>query len=232
MKRYAQMILIGLLALGLLVAAGCGTKSAEKTTSDNAAAPAAGSSESVDGLTKDNPLKVNQADKSVTFLAQVNGKYFLEPTRHGAVFADGANGEKAIFRAFATPENFYNALTEIGAKAGENMTMENKDKTNVSGDAFDITVNWTGAKNAVKFDQAVKDSNGNPIDIRFGGNLKNAQEKKTGCLICLDSCPVGITSNAAYKYGAVESTKEVGFTANKEVLPADGTYVAITMKIK
>ncbi|MEN6326492.1 MAG: YdjY domain-containing protein [Syntrophomonas sp.] len=232
MKKYVRLTLIGLLALGLLIIAGCANKTTEQPAPNTEEKPAAKQAESVDGLTKEAPLKVNKTDKSVTFLAQVNGKYFYEPTRHAAVLESGSNGEKSVFRAFATPEDFYNALIEIGAKAGENMTLENKEKTNVTGDAFDVTVNWTDAKNPVKLDDAIKDSNGKPIDIRFGGNLKTAQEKKTGCLICLDSCPVGITSNTTYKYGAVEKTKEVAFTGNKEVLPADGTYVTVTLKLK
>ncbi len=232
MKKYAQLILMSLLALGLLIVAGCATKSADQSTSNPTVQPAANQTESVDGLTKEAPLKVDKTAKTITFLAQVNGKYFYESTRHAAVFATGSNGEKSVFRAFATPENFYNALVEIGAKAGDNMTMENKDKTNVTGSAFDVSVNWPSAKAGVTIDQAIKDSTGKPIDVRFGGNLAAAQQYKTGCLICLDSCPVGITSNATYKFGAVETTKEVAFTGNKDVLPADGTYVAITMKLK
>jgi len=233
MKKGLGLMLVLLLACGLLVA-GCGSNSGGEQTSDNQqeANQETAQTASVGELTKENPITVNKEEGSITFLGQVNGKYFYEPTRHAAVFVDGGNGDKAVFRGFVNHEDFYNALIEIGAKAGENMTLENKEQTHVEGDAFDITVTWTGAEKEVTIDEAIKDSNGTPIDIRFGGNLTNALDKKTGCLICLDSCPVGITSNAAYTYGAVEKTKEVGFTGNKDVLPADGTYVAITMKLK
>ncbi len=50
----------------------------------------------------------------------------------------------------------------------------------------------------------IVDSNGKKLDMRFGGNL-TAAEEKTGCPVCLDSCPVGIVSNATYTYGAVEN---------------------------
>ena len=50
--------------------------------------------------------------------------------------------------------------------------------------------------------------------------------------MCLDSCPIGITSNAVYTYGAVEDKKEVVFNGNEAVLPDDGTYVAITFSKK
>ena len=39
--------------------------------------------------------------------------------------------------------------------------------------------------------------------------LKAAIDKNTGCLSCLDSCPVGVISNETYTYGAIEKRKEV-----------------------
>ncbi|HEX3030867.1 MAG TPA: YdjY domain-containing protein [Bacillota bacterium] len=228
-KRFLQLTLLALVASGLLLAAGCGGKDEAK---DQTTGTTTTQEEGLNGLTKSNPLKVDKQAGTISFLAQVNGKYFSQPTRHGAVFYDGANGEKAILRAFAEPEPFYNGLLELGAKAGNNMTAANKETTHVSGDALDVTVTWNGANQEYKLDEVVKESNGKPVDIRFGGNLKAAQDKKTGCLICLDSCPVGITSNANYTYGAVEKRDEVGFTGNKDLLPADGGLVIVTLKLK
>lgn len=226
MKSIPLKLLILILVLAV-AATGC-----SNTDSEPAAEPENEQGEGFDGLTKENPLQVNKEEGTITFLAQVNGKYFYEPTRHGAVFAEGGNGEKAVFRAFAQHEDFYNGLIELGAEPGNNMTMDNAAETHVEGDALDVTVNWDGAEKAVSLDEAIIDSNGNPIDIRFGGNLEAAKDKNTGCLICLDSCPVGITSNASYTMGAVEKRKEVEFKGNEEILPDDGTYVAITMKLK
>ena len=226
MKRFFKLSLPILLILGVFLYAGCGNKPAveEKKTESQ--------KQSLGGLTKENPIKVNKADGTVTFLAEVNGKYFYEATRHGAAFKDGSNGEKAIFRGMVNTEPFYNGLIELGAKAGNNMTMDNKEKTNVAGDPLDVSVTWDGASKEYKLAEIVKDSNAKPFDVRFGGNITASLDKKTGCLICLDSCPVGITSNATYTYGAVEKRKEVGFTSNKDVLPADGTLVAVKLTFK
>ena len=81
---------------------------------------------------------------------------------------------------------------------------------------WDISVNWQGAAKAYSFDEVIVDSNGKKLDMRFGGNLTAAEEKKTGCLVCLDSCPVGIVSNATYTYGAVEKRGEVKFKGNAQ----------------
>jgi ferredoxin len=183
-------------------------------------------------LTPKNPLKVDMRERSVSVLAQVNGKYLVQPTRHGVVFREGKNGDKAVFAALADPETFYESLLKLGLKPGNNMTWDNKEKTFVEGDRLDVFVTWKGAKRIYRMDEAIRDSNGKPLAIRFGGNLKNALEMKTGCLMCLDSCPVGITSNATYTYGAIETRKEASLTGNKDVLPPDGTFVVITFRAK
>ena len=148
-------------------------------------------------------------------LVQINGRFLTDDTRHGIVFKDGSNGHKSLFMAYATPKAFYEALKEAGGTPGENMTMDNKE----------------GAAKAYSFDEVIVDSNGKKLDMRFGGNLTAAEEKKTGCLVCLDSCPVGIVSNATYTYGAVEKRGEVKFKGNASVLPADNTLATVTFKI-
>lgn len=222
MRKLTKLMLLTMLFLGLVILAGCGNQDAgsgnDAVEQDQA------------GLTAENPIKVDKEAGTVTFLAKVNGKYFYEPTRHAAVFEGGSNGDKSVFTGLVDVEPFYNGLIEIGAVAGENMTLENKETTNVEGDVLDVTVTWEGAGKEYTLDEVITDSNDKPIEIRFGGNLKTALDKKTGCLICLDSCPVGITSNAAYTYGAVEGRNEVEFTGNKDVLPADGSLVTITLK--
>ncbi|HWI54542.1 MAG TPA: YdjY domain-containing protein [Desulfobacteria bacterium] len=233
MKTILKLILVSGLILGMALLAGCGQKASQTGNSEtNSTEQTKTKADSVDGLTKENPIKVDKENGTVTFLAAVNGKYTVEPTRHGAVFEGGSNGQKSIFKGFVETQPLYDALMEIGAKPGNNMTLENKEKTNVAGDALEVTVTWNGAGKEYKLDEVVKDSTGKPIVIKFGGNIKASLDKKTGCLICLDSCPVGITSNTNYTYGAVEKRKEVGFTGNKDLLPADGGLVAVKLTFR
>ncbi len=184
-----------------------------------------------DGLSNSQPLRVDANNHTVTMLVQINGRFLTDDTRHGIVFKDGSNGHKSLFMAYATPKAFYEALKEAGGTPGENMTMDNKETTLVTGSKLDISVNWQGAAKAYSFDEVIVDSNGKKLDMRFGGNLTAAEEKKTGCLVCLDSCPVGIVSNATYTYGAVEKRGEVKFKGNASVLPADNTLATVTFKI-
>lgn len=183
-------------------------------------------------LSKENPIQADMQGKIVSLLAEVNGKYLQQPTRHGVVFFKGKNGDKSVFRAYAGHKDLYDSLTKIGLKPGNNMTMDNKETTFVQGDLLDVMVSWEGGKKAYRLDEVISDSNKKPFQIRFGGNLQSALKHDTGCLVCLDSCPVGILSNAAYTYGAVEKRKEVEFRGNNGILPKDGTPVVITIKAK
>jgi hypothetical protein len=181
-------------------------------------------------LTKENPIAVDRKERSVSILAQVNGKYFYQTTRHGVVYAGGSNGSKSVFRSFAHEQDFYNALMKLGLKAGNNMTKENAAQTFVQGDPLEVTVTWNGAGREYRLDEVITDSNKKPFQIRFGGNQKSALQYKTGCLLCLDSCPVGITSNANYTTGAVEKRNEVIFKGNDKVLPPDGSLVVVKVR--
>jgi ferredoxin len=184
------------------------------------------------GLSPENPLLTAPDGKSITVYAVVNGKFFFTPTRHAVISKDGKYGDMAVFKGFVAPKDFHAALLALGARPGENMTLANKEATHVEGDELAVTVSWAGDSRDHALDEVIRDSNGKPIVIRFGGNLATSLDKNTGCLICLDSCPVGISSNATYTYGAVETRHEVAFTGNKDVLPADGTPVAITIRVK
>ena len=67
-------------------------------------------------------MTVDKDKKEIVMLCEVNGTYFTEPTRHGIVYKGGSNGEKAVLRGLADEKEFYQALLDIGAKAGDNLT--------------------------------------------------------------------------------------------------------------
>lgn len=222
-----KKLLTVLMAAGLVfTAAGCSNGSSSNSSTQNQPA------DYVAGVSLDKPLKVDKEAGTITVLTKINGKYFNESTRHNSVEQSGTNGAKSVFTAYVKPEDFYNALIEIGAKPGENMNPNNAQTTHVEGTPIKVEVTWNGAGKNYDINEVVKDSNGKQINFRFGGNLERAKEKNTGCLSCFDSCPVGIISNDTYTYGAVETRKEVKFSGNESVLPEDGTYAATIYSIK
>ena len=67
-------------------------------------------------------LIINKEKGEIIVPAEVNGKYLVSPTKHALSFYKGGNGEKSIMRALVSELDFYDALVEIGAKAGNNIT--------------------------------------------------------------------------------------------------------------
>lgn len=227
MKQFFLSAILGVSIVALL--SGCG---ASGSTGDKAAAPTppATNTATETKVTKENPIAIDKTAKTVKVYAEVNAKYFVEPTRHGVVFKDGSNGDKSFFRAWGNQNDFYDALIEIGAKPGNNLQLTSVGVP-VEGDALDVTVTWDGAGKDVTFGEIVVDSTNKDFEPKFGGNEANAESKKTGCILCLDSCPVGITSNSAHPTKDFDN-KIASFTANGKVLPADGTPVVVTFKLK
>ena len=195
------------------------------------AASVQASDDQVGVVNAQNPMVVDENAKTITILAKVNGKYLTENTRHAVVFKDGRFGDKPVFIALANQNDFYQAMKTIGAKPGNNMTLKNGPETHVEGDKIKIEVTWNGAPKSYDINEVITDSNGKPIDMRFGGNEATAKSFNTGCIACLDSCSVGIISNHTYTHGAVEKRNEVVFHGNKDVLPPDGTFVAISFRV-
>ena len=179
-------------------------------------------------------ITTDTAKQTVTIYAQVNGKYFTESSRHGIVFKDGSNGEKCIFRGLCSEKEFYGALISLGLEPGDNLPVPCEDGAIIDGPKLDVTVTWEGQDEPVPFEKCIKTGDGKEYigDWRFGGNIKKAYKANTGCILCIESCPVGIVSNAAYGYGVVENTKTQQFYGNDEVVPEDGTIVQITFSPK
>lgn len=181
-------------------------------------------------VTKNNPLKIDEANKKVYVYAEVNGKYLYEPTRHGVVFKDGSNGNKSVFKAYADPLDFWEALTRIGAKPGNNVTKESPEGTLVEGDILDVKIRWKGASREYALEELIKSEPDKGFEIRFGGNKVRAEKFKTGCILCLDSCAVGITSNARWGWKSFDTGK-VKFTGNPDLLK-DGQPVVVIFTLK
>lgn len=235
-----KKILLSLLACSLIFTA-CNNKTTtekeetttktETKTSDEAEKKTEETDTTKTEVTKENPMVVDKENKTISIFATVNGKFLNEGTRHLVICETGKIADMAIFKTPVTPTDFYNAFLELGAKAGDNVTPENAATTPTEGSKLKVTLTIDGKDN-IDINDAVPDSNGKELDLRFSGNISGSDEYKTGCISCLDSCFVGITSNANYPLGAVEEKKEVEFIGNKDILEEDGKEVIITYAIQ
>jgi len=180
--------------------------------------------------TRENPIVIDEEGKRVLIYTEVHGMHLYEPTVHwGIVFKDGKYQDRAILRSYAHHLDFHDALLKIGAKPGNNL---NKDTIGsyVNGDFLDVKATWPGLGRELSLGEIISDTTGKGFLIRFGGNRKASAENHTGCITCLESCWISITSNARYpQTNALQRfvNPNSRFKGRPEVLPADGKPVIL-----
>lgn len=185
--------------------------------------------------TKENPLIIDEKEKKVMIYTEVHEMNVHQSNVHrGIVFKDGRFQDRAILRSYANHLDFHDALIKIGAKPGNNL---NKDTIGsyVEGDILTVTVTWPGLGKEISINEAFVDEKGKGFLIKFGGNRKASEEQKTGCITCLESCWISITSNANYpQTGAIKRflNPNSRFKGNANILPGDGKPVIVIYRLK
>lgn len=229
-----KKIIIILYLLSAFMFSSCGSKQSEE--SNNSASENSQLTNSMGSvILRDEgavPVVIDNDNKEVIIEATVNGKYFNRPSRHhGIVFKGGKYGDRAVLVGLADEREFYQALKDIGCVEGTNLTMEDmKLSKAVKGEPLDVFVTWEGLSKEIPFSEVIKSSEERPIDVRFGGNFEAAKSNRTGCILCLDSCPIAITSDAAFATAELDS-KKIDKYIREDVLPADGSKVYVIFRI-
>jgi hypothetical protein len=176
------------------------------------------------------PLRIDSINRRVLIYAEVNLKSLNQSNPHwGVVFQGGKLKDNAIFQAFCSPQEFHEALLQIGAKPGNNLTLRSSGEV-IRGDELLVSVTWPGLSRPLGLADILEDTSGKGFRIRFGGNRQRAMEEQTGCITCLESCPIGITSNASYP--AISGFKRMispnsQFKGKAEKLPRQGGLILI-----
>lgn len=184
--------------------------------------------------TREKPIIVDKQGKRVLIYTEVNEMNVHQPNVHwGVVFKDGRFQDRAILRSWANHLAFHDALLAIGAKPGNNLSKETIGK-HVEGDHLDVTATWPGLKKEVRLDEIFAESGGKGFKIRFGGNRKASAEQNTGCITCLESCWIAISSNSAYpQTGAIKRfiSPNAKFQGKASILPKDGQPVILIYRV-
>ncbi|PLV58131.1 YdjY domain-containing protein [Brachyspira pilosicoli] len=226
---YKKIILFACLSVMLI---SCANQSSENSSADTQLTNSMGSVILRDDGAE--PVIIDADKKEIIIEAIVNGKYFNSPSRHhGIVFEGGKYGDRAVLIGLSDEREVYQALIDIGAIAGDNLKLEEYTKVskNVDGQKLDVFVTWDGLGKEIPFAEIIKSDDVRPMDIRFGGNFEAAKENRTGCILCLDSCPIAITSDAAYATAELDS-KKIDKFIREDVLPKDGEKVSVIFRIK
>lgn len=193
-------------------------------------------------------VEVDAARGEVRFTAVVEpgamARAFGVQGHHAIVWEEGGSARMALFRAKASDQDVRKALNALGARAGENLTAEawtqRKDEKSaapdarVSGTPVDVFVSWKG-REAVPLGSLIrlreKAAPHDHFDFRYGGNERFRDEFKSGCIVCLYSCPGGAIGNRAMTIR--DYVREgVVYEANESALPGAGTPVTITLRIR
>ncbi|MBS4026042.1 MAG: rhodanese-like domain-containing protein [Clostridia bacterium] len=184
------------------------------------------------GFVRQETALLDKEKGEVRIKAKVNGKYFETATRHGIAFEGGSNGAKAVLAGLGSEKMFHDLLIELGSMPGNNLEAKPEFKgQSIEGDSLNVTINWEGLGKEISISEAIIQSGEQlPMQIKFGGNMERAISFNTGCILCLDSCPVGITSDSSHPWGSVDD-KGKEFRGDRNVLPADGTVVTVTFKL-
>jgi len=184
---------------------------------------------------KNNPVLFDKHKKAVLIYTESNLKNLKKKNPHwGIVFKDGRLVDKAIFTSYCSPGEFHDALTAIGAKAGNNLTEQSTGES-IKGDILDVTAYWETSGGHYKLREVLEDSSNKGFTIRFGGNKSAALKEQTGCIMCLESCWIGITSNSEYPLiGSFQRfiSPNSWFKGNLSILPPiDGQPVIFQYKL-
>jgi hypothetical protein len=233
-SRFLKTVVVGSCSLGLLSVNGLRlfADAAEKAAPK--AASKSGSGESQIFLTKENPILIDEKGKKVLIYTEVHEMNVHQSNVHwGVVFKDGKFQDRAILRAYANQLDFHDALVKIGAKPGNNLSKDTVGQF-VQGDTLDVKATWPGLGKELSLNDIFVDEKGKPFTIKFGGNRKASEEQKTGCITCLESCWISISSNANYpQTGPMKRflNPNSRFKGNANVLPGDGKPVVLIYKV-
>lgn len=173
----------------------------------------------------------------VTFHCTVNGDWLTGneagnvTTRHFIVAEDGFNKGKSVLSGLAPARDVYEAMMEAGfeaSKRNEEVFKLAKGETLSEGEKINISLTWEGQEEPVDIDDCLVLDNGKSpdLEIYFHGNHANFEKNYSGCVTCLDSCYVGLTSNAKYGFLDVEKNNP-NILGDSKILPEDGTVVQV-----
>jgi hypothetical protein len=192
-------------------------------------------------------VTVDRKEREIRFSATVQPGAMARPFgvrgHHAIVWKDGRSSFWALFAADASDAEVRRGLEAIGARPGENLTPDSwhrrEDRTSrepdkrVEGTPVDVFVEWRGSRKRIPLRDLVSEK-GRPLpdlDFRYGGNAKYQAEFRSGCIVCLYSCPGGAIGNHSHPIRDYENDGVI-YSSRTERLPKAGTRVTIILKLR
>lgn len=199
------------------------------------------------GLTERRPMIVQQRAKEIRLLARLQpaafGAGWLKqlPGHHAVTWKGGKKAREALLTTHTSDADLHDAMIALGAKPGNNLTQatwdERKDansraaRARVEGSPVEVFVWWDGLKEPLALDKLVVDPGGKGIDLRFGGQKALIPVWKSGCIVCLQSCPGAKISNRSYTIRDYVEGKAT-FRVNPSVVPNGPRGAVVIIRLK
>jgi len=183
------------------------------------------------------------SDTEIRFPATVNTDGFENgsmPGYHAIVFRGGRSAASSLFIAGVTDIQVLDALESLGMRPGPGLSMETwdarKDPDHPAPDAalrgreMEILVVIPGSDEPKPLSSVLMDDGGRGLQMRLGGNRDNVSVWRSGCVVCLYSCPGSKIGNATYSVRDwVDGTTR--FRVKPGILPPDGSQVEMVLRL-
>ena len=180
----------------------------------------------------------------IEFTATVHARAFdggwIMPGYHAVVSKKGRMSHAALLAADVTDTEILDALEALGGKTAGNLPMEAWDERDnprnpapdrvIGGAPVEVLLRLPGHRALVSLAEALEDPGGRGLDLRLAGNRANIPKWKSGCVVCLYSCPGSKIGNARYTVRDW-SRKVTRFRARPGALPPDGTRVGVVLRV-
>jgi hypothetical protein len=166
-------------------------------------------------------------------------RWFGVQGHHAIVWTEGRSARWALFRSLASDHDVRAALESLGARPGENLTVEtwtereneasSEPDKRVEGTPVEVCVEWPGAGRLPLSELIRQEGTPSPrFDFRYGGNESHQPVFGSGCIVCLYSCPGGAIGNHSRTIRDYEQEGVIYF-ARPDRLPAEGTHVTLIL---
>jgi hypothetical protein len=199
------------------------------------------------GLSEKTPMIVDKQAGEIRLLAVLQPKAFGKgwfkqlPGHHAVTWKGGKKADEALLATYTSDSEVYDAMISIGAKPGNNLTQavwdERKDEdskapeTRVEGSPVDVLVWWEGLPEPLPLTELLKDPGTKGIDLRFGGNKALIPIWKSGCIVCLQSCPGAKISNHQYTIRDYVQGRAT-FTVNISTVPKGERKAVVFIRLR
>ena len=168
-------------------------------------------------------------------------RHFGMPGYHLLAWEKGGAAGNALLTTPVGDRALHAALIAAGASPGNALGMDTWEARRdshsrapekvIEGTPIWIGLHWAGRADPVPLAELLEDPGGKGFEFRFGGHLANIPIWKSGCGICLYSCPGAKIGNAAYTVrDYVDETTRFRIRAGR--LPPKGASVDLVCRLQ